>query len=470
MIKNGLQRRRVSVCSQRLPAAGAMVPAAAPRVHALALAALLLGPCCARDRRALPWPWEWDEPAHTLTWGTSSWQNCSTLDANSTRDCLDSVREMDLMLTRDVVYIQGYDFARELGEDDFSPALLEARALRAHMAARGSRRPFAILGYRGDVVGPATDSTRARYATDPAYSGFWLVDDAGAHHDCGLLDPRHGEAHCSPSWDFRNSSARKFYIADLLRENNRSAFDGIFIDTGDAVAMSSQNLTVRTRQEIFNATARVWKELSAAANGGRNGIDGGGGDDERPAFLVTPSLKDHLGYDPDGDDSHPLCNLSTPMGVPCAPYGEEAIYDVIGDDLWAPHRQFNIPSRDFGKDSEGCAVLARTVIGQGQRGPQLLTCNGCNQSTAEGRQMFTTTFAAHLIGAERHSYFGAGTHFHNNSAWDYAWPDLQKPIGHPEGPATVSEDGLQFKRVFEHVTAELDCASQTGTIRWHTDD
>ena len=78
----------------------------------------------------------WDAPAHTLTWGTSSWVNCSTLDPNSTRDCLDSTRELDLMLTHDVVYIQGYEFGRELLEDDFTPALLEAQALRAHMKAR----------------------------------------------------------------------------------------------------------------------------------------------------------------------------------------------------------------------------------------------------------------------------------------------------------------------------------------------
>jgi hypothetical protein len=357
---------------------------------------LLLLPCQGAGRRlTLPWPWEWDEPAHTLTWGTSSWQNCSTLDPNSTRDCLDSVRELDLMLTRDVVYIQGYDFARELREDDFAPALLEARALRQHMAARGSRKPYAILGYRGDVAGPATDSTRARYSTDPAFAGFWLVDDAGVHHDCGPLDPRHGQAGCAPMWDFRNSSARECYVADVLRENNRSAFDGVFVDTGDAVAIGGLSMTVETRRDIFNATARVWKQLSDAANAAHG---------ERPVFLVTPSLKDHLGYDPDGDDSRPRCNASTPMDVACAPYGEEAIYEQFRDTLWAPHRQFNIPSRDFGKDSEGCAALARTVIGQGQRGPQMLTCNGCNQSTPEGRAMFKTTFAAYLIGAEKHSY------------------------------------------------------------------
>lgn len=415
-------------------------------------------------RIELPWPWEWEEPAHTLTWGTSSWQNCSTLDPNSTRDCLDSVRELDLMLTHDVVYIQGYDFARELHLDNFAPALLEARALRQHMASRGSQKPYAILGYRGDVVGPATDSTRARYATDPEFSGFWLVDDGGGHHDCGPLDPRHRLAGCTPMWDFRNSSARDFYVADVLRETNRSTFDGVFIDTGDAVAIGGLNMTVQTRRDIFNATAQVWKELSTAANMGRASGTGGGS-----VFVVTPSLKDHLGYDPDGDDSQPMCNASTPMDMACAPYTEEVIYEQLGNALWAPHRQFNIPSRDFGKSSEGCAALARTVIGQGQRGPQMLTCNGCNQSTPLGRAMFKASFAAYLIGAEKHSYFGAGTHFHNDSAWDYAWPDLQNPIGAPAAPASVSDDGLRFRRVFEHVTAELDCASQRGIIRWHTD-
>lgn len=453
--------------------ARAAPPAARCGVHTHAMATdtmltmllivVLLLPCSVgRHRLTLPWPWEWDEPAHKLTWGTSSWQNCSTLDPNSTRDCLDSVRELDLMITHDVVYIQGYDFPRELHEDDFTPALLEARSLRRHMAARGSKKPYAILGYRGDVVGPAVDSTRARYATDPEYAGFWLVDDGGVHHDCGPLDPRHNLAGCSPMWDFRNSSARDFYVEDVLRENNRSAFDGVFIDTGDAVALGT-NLTVKSRRSIFNATVRLWKELSSAANAPRGSI----GDEVQPVFLVTPSLKDHLGYDPDGDDSRPVCNISTPMGVGCAPYSEEAIYEQFEDALWAPHRQFNIPSRDFGKDSEGCAALARTVIGQGQRGPQLLTCNACNQTTPEGRAMFKATFAAYLIGAEKHSYFGAGTHFHNDSAWDYAWPDLQRSIGAPDAPATVSKNGLVFKRQFAHVTAELDCTKQKGTIRWH---
>ena len=61
--------------------------------------------------------------------------------------------------------------------------------------------------------------------------------------------------------------------------------------------------------------------------------------------------------------------------VSCVPYGEEVIYEVINavgprvHRWWAPHRQFNFPSRDFGKDSTGCVSAVLTTIGQGLRGP-----------------------------------------------------------------------------------------------------
>ena len=58
------------------------------------------------------------------------------------------------MLTHDIVYTQGYDFAAELGEDDFSNAQREIAALRRHQKLKGSARPHAILAYRGLVVGP----------------------------------------------------------------------------------------------------------------------------------------------------------------------------------------------------------------------------------------------------------------------------------------------------------------------------
>jgi hypothetical protein len=63
------------------------------------------------------------------------------------------------------------------------------------------------------------------------------------------------------------------------------------------------------------------------------------------------------------DDGNPPCNGTTPASVPCYPYPEEVLYDVInsvGKDVinqWAPFRQWNIPSRDLGKQTAGCTVL-----------------------------------------------------------------------------------------------------------------
>ena len=148
---------------------------------------------------------------------------------------------------------------------DWGSAYSLIKEIRAHKAAKKSTKPYAVLVYRGVVVGP--------YAmwNMPEYAGYWLTDDNGTTHN--------------GTWDFRNRSAREFYVNDLLRTNNASNCDGAFIDTGDAVATSGV-LTVQSRREIFNATAQMWGELVVAGNAGAA---------PGTSFFVTPSLKDHLG-------------------------------------------------------------------------------------------------------------------------------------------------------------------------------
>ena len=96
------------------------------------------------------------------------------------------------------------------------------------------------------------------------------------------------------------------------------------------------------------------------------------------------------------------------------------------------------------------------------------TCNGCNHTSAVGMAMFRVSFAAYLMGAERGSYFGAGTHFHSNADWDYSWPDLNQRIGAPKGPAV--RVGNAFTRQFERLTAHVDCDTQTGRLQWMKED
>ena len=78
--------------------------------------------------------------------------------------------------------------------------------------------------------------------------------------------------------------------------------------------------------------------------------------------------------------------------------------------------------------------------------------------------MFRVSFAAYLMGAAPGSYFGAGTHFHANADWEYDWPDLHRAVGAPRGGAVRS--GNTFTREFSHLTAHVDCDSQTGRLEW----
>ena len=94
----------------------------------------------------------------------------------------------------------------------------------------------------------------------------------------------------------------------------------------------------------------------------------------------------------------------------------------------------------------------------------LQTCNGCNHTSAAGQAMFSASFAAYLMGAARGSYFGAGTHFQANADWEYDWPDLHRPLGQPKGPAVRADN--TFTREFTHLTAHVDCDSQTGRLEW----
>merc|ERR1719158_1987697 len=84
----------------------------------------------------LSWPWSWEDPIHTLTWGTSGWIS------GDPGSGMDSKRELDILIQQDVVYVQGFDFAKELHDDNFTNALKEVSALRAYQRQKGSKKPY----------------------------------------------------------------------------------------------------------------------------------------------------------------------------------------------------------------------------------------------------------------------------------------------------------------------------------------
>ncbi len=71
-----------------------------------------------------------------------------------------------------------------------------------------------------------------------------------------------------------------------------------------------------------------------------------------------------------------------------------------------------------------------------------------------------------LICAEKYSYFRVheGYAADKNDRWMRTFPEYDRPLGPPSGPA--KKDGFRYTRTFEHATVTLDLTKRTADIQW----
>eukprot|EP01052_Picozoa_sp_SAG31_P038574 SAG31_NODE_5180_length_2695_cov_2.182203_2_plen_141_part_00 len=111
--------------------------------------------------------------------------------------------------------------------------------------------------------------------------------------------------------------------------------DGVFVDTGFNAA-GATNLSYRSRIALQLAELHAFKRICTlmAAHG----------------KVVAVSLKTHFANISDQQGQY-LCpsEMQPSNTTPCMPFGEEKVFEILGPTgAFIPHRQFNIPSRDFG--------------------------------------------------------------------------------------------------------------------------
>jgi len=89
------------------------------------------------------------------------------------------------------------------------------------------------------------------------------------------------------------------------------------------------------------------------------------------------------------------------------------------------------------------------------------------ESREEARARLVYPLAIFLICAEKHSYFRVheGYSANENDHWMRWFPEYDRPLGPPAGPAT--KDGLSYTRSFRHATVQLDIRHRTADIQWH---
>ena len=72
--------------------------------------------------------------------------------------------------------------------------------------------------------------------------------------------------------------------------------------------------------------------------------------------------------------------------------------------------------------------------------------------------------AVFLIGAERGCYFGYSWGYDEKEGWLQWYPEYDRPLGAPKGPARKT--GWHYQREFEHARVEVDLTREWGRIEW----
>ena len=87
-------------------------------------------------------------------------------------------------------------------------------------------------------------------------------------------------------------------------------------------------------------------------------------------------------------------------------------------------------------------------------------------SEEQAAKAFSYSLALFLIAAEKHSYFRVheGYAADNNSSWTRWFPEYDRPLGPPQGPA--QRDGYRYHRKFKHAEVSLDINKQQGKVIW----
>ena len=80
----------------------------------------------------------------------------------------------------------------------------------------------------------------------------------------------------------------------------------------------------------------------------------------------------------------------------------------------------------------------------------------------------TYTLALFLVCAEKYSYFlahdGYSVNGDDSAVWLKRFPEYQKPLGRPKGPA--KKEGYTYTREFKHASVWLDIEQQKANIEW----
>jgi len=224
------------------------------------------------------------------------------------------------------------------------------------------------------------------------------------------------------NFDWSKAAARDLWTNHVTNATKVGGVDGIFADHASAMLKPMPEEAPSGLPALCNG-AGVWN--ASALNGTGSG---------RRCWEFTPAFAEAFNAGHGWIVNHTQ-DMLAPLGGP-----------VID----GPYGKYNVDVCDFGTMRE---AVAR---GQSGRGPFVIEASkgGCTPDAS--------CIASYLLAAEEYTYLGCL----RDEPTLPQYPDLQRPLGPPKGPAVQAADGT-WSRSFEHgAVARWYPNATKGTMQW----
>ncbi|WHT23175.1 putative glycoside hydrolase [Crossiella sp. CA-258035] len=234
------------------------------------------------------------------------------------------------------------------------------------------------------------------------------------------------------AYDLSNVDVRDWWVQQALNQVKRG-YDGIFVDGVKRLAMGTARLARIVGEEKQQAvTAGIHK--------------------------LVPALRAAL---PDGKVL--LCNGVEHQPNAWADSGKSFLRHVDGTML----EHFGITGTRTNTAAEMAAQLGLLSTVDCEYGRFIAFCGWPDSGRPAPLSLkagIVFPLACFLVAAGEHSYFRYGSGWQSGDGPLEPFPELERPLGPPLGPAV--RDGYTYTRTFEHAHVTVDLAAVTARIDW----
>ena len=340
-----------------------------------------------------------------------------------------TLEEVDFLATFPLITFEKTTGSRTYGSTDVG-------TIRAAEAVKRVNPESTILFYRNVIVHYGGYSFDRRLDDIP---NPFLIDKQGGDR---LIRDR------LRAYDLSNDRLREWWVDSISEVCNDESIDGLFLDGNVKVLTSFMERTLPEgkKSEVIQGFDQMMRDSRDAlapnklmiANILRARFDEGG-----------LEFMDYF------DGSYLEC-FELPVGVSKADYIAKGIETVQA------------------AAAQGEIIALTLSIGGSSLGSGVDEQHGTIRNLASvSQERLDYSIALFLIMAERYSYLcvndgydvnPAGRQGYASKLWLHVFPEYDRPLGPPQGPA--QRQGYQYTREFEHASVSLDIEAGKGVVTW----